>query len=253
MSDPEAVARCMPGAYLDGPPQDGRLKGRIEVKLGPVAASFAGEGTVTPYPSEYRQVIEGRGVDRKGGSRVSGSVDYRLSENPGGAATRVEVVIGYALTGLLAQLGRSGLARDLAQRIGEAFAQNIDARLRRTSGGAAPQIPVERLCPHSFGHDSAPAGASRKGYRLARVTGFTCQRRGTTRLPQQALRICTWSPLPCLRKRSASSRSGTGRPRPTRRRGRPRTRCCSPSTWPSPPRSWAWTGRTSGCTISPAN
>ena len=81
MSDPEAVARCMPGAYLDGPPQDGRLKGRIEVKLGPVAASFAGEGTVTPYPAEYRQVIEGRGVDRKGGSRVSGSVDYRLSEN----------------------------------------------------------------------------------------------------------------------------------------------------------------------------
>jgi carbon-monoxide dehydrogenase small subunit len=140
MSDPEAVARCMPGAYLDGPPQDGRLKGRIEVRLGPVAASFAGDGTVTPYPSEYRQVIEGRGVDRKGGSRVSGSVDYRLSESPGGGATRVEVVIGYALTGLLAQLGRSGLARDLAQRIGEAFAQSIDARLRRTPEGDAPQV-----------------------------------------------------------------------------------------------------------------
>jgi carbon-monoxide dehydrogenase small subunit len=140
MSDPEAVARCMPGAYLDGPPQDGRLKGRIEVRLGPVAASFAGDGTVTPYPSEYRQVIEGRGVDRKGGSRVSGSVDYRLSESPGSGATRVEVVIGYALTGLLAQLGRSGLARDLAQRIGEAFAQSIDARLRRTPEGDAPQV-----------------------------------------------------------------------------------------------------------------
>jgi aerobic carbon-monoxide dehydrogenase small subunit len=52
------------------------------------------------------------------------------------------VVIGYALTGLLAQLGRSGLARDLAQRIGEAFAQGIDARLGQGPGGAAPLVPL---------------------------------------------------------------------------------------------------------------
>jgi carbon-monoxide dehydrogenase small subunit len=148
MSDVEAVASCMPGAHLDGPPQDGKLKGRIEVRLGPVAASFAGEGTVTPYPSEYRQVVEGRGVDRKGGSRVSGSVDYRLSDaadTAGDAATRVDVVIGYALTGLLAQLGRSGLARDLAQRIGEAFAQSIDARLSHAPGLAAPEVRLEAV------------------------------------------------------------------------------------------------------------
>jgi carbon-monoxide dehydrogenase small subunit len=148
MSDVEAVARCMPGAQLDAPPQDGKLKGRIEVRLGPVAARFAGEGTVTPYPSEYRQVVEGRGVDRKGGSRVSGSVDYRLSDTAGtagGAATRVDVVIGYALTGLLAQLGRSGLARDLAQRIGEAFAQSIDARLSHPPGLAAPEVRLNAV------------------------------------------------------------------------------------------------------------
>jgi carbon-monoxide dehydrogenase small subunit len=145
MSDPEAVAVCMPGARLDGPPQDGRLTGRIEVKLGPVAARFAGEGTVTAYPHEYRQVIEGRGADRKGGSRVSGSVDYRLSAcagAAGGEATRVDVAIAYALTGVLAQLGRSGLARDLAGRIGEAFAQNIDARLGQAPGRPAPQVQV---------------------------------------------------------------------------------------------------------------
>jgi carbon-monoxide dehydrogenase small subunit len=148
MSDTEAVARCMPGAHVDGPPQDGKVKGRIEVRLGPVAASFAGEGTVTAYPSQYRQTIEGRGVDRKGGSRVSGSIDYRLSEcagATGGEATRVDVVIVYALTGLLAQLGRSGLARDLAQRIGETFAQTIDARLSQGSGGPAPAVRLHAV------------------------------------------------------------------------------------------------------------
>ena len=46
MADPEAVARCMPGMTLDGPSQDGRLRGRLEIALGPIKASFAGEGTV---------------------------------------------------------------------------------------------------------------------------------------------------------------------------------------------------------------
>jgi carbon-monoxide dehydrogenase small subunit len=148
MSDPEAVALCIPGARLDGPPQDGNVTGRIEVKIGPIGASFAGAGSVEQYPAEYRQVIEGHGADRRSGSRVAGSVDYRLSAcaNPSGSeATRVDVVIGYALTGLLAQIGRSGLARDLAQRIGEAFARNIDARLRAPSGAAAPQAELSAL------------------------------------------------------------------------------------------------------------
>ncbi len=148
MSDPEAVALCMPGARLDGPPQDGGITGRIEVRLGPIVARFAGAGSVRQLADEYRQVIEGHGADRRSGSRVTGSVDYRLSAvagPSGGEATRVDVVIGYALTGLLAQIGRSGLARDLAQRIGEAFAQNIDARLRAPSGAAAPQVRLSAL------------------------------------------------------------------------------------------------------------
>ena len=43
--------------------------------------------------------------------------------------TRVDVVIGYALTGHWPRSVASGLVRDLVRRIGEAFAQNLDARL----------------------------------------------------------------------------------------------------------------------------
>ena len=102
------------------------------MKFGPIAATFAGEGTVASS-RRLRQIIEGRGGDRKSGSRVTGSVDYRLSAvtaEDGNDATRVDIVIGYGLTGLLAQIGRSALARDLARRMGEAFAQNVDAQLR---------------------------------------------------------------------------------------------------------------------------
>ena len=144
MSDVEAVARCMPGLSLDGPPVGDSVSGRLEAKIGPIAASFAGEGTLRQLPAEFRQVVEGRGGDRRSGSRASGSVDYRLSALPGetgGQATRVDVVIGYALTGPLAQIGRAGLVRDLVRRIGEAFAQNLDAQLR----DPAATMPQARL------------------------------------------------------------------------------------------------------------
>jgi carbon-monoxide dehydrogenase small subunit len=118
------------------------LAGRLEAKIGPISASFAGEGTIRQMPADYRRLIEGRGGDRKSGSRASGSVDYRLSALAGEAgrdATRVDVTISYALTGALAQIGRSGLVRDLVRRIGEAFAQNLDAQLRDPAA-AMPEL-----------------------------------------------------------------------------------------------------------------
>jgi carbon-monoxide dehydrogenase small subunit len=147
MSDVEAVAPCMPGLTLDGPPQDGRVTGRLEAKIGPIAASFAGEGSIRRMEAEHRQIVEGRGSDRRSGSRTTGSVDYRLGAidgDGGGEATRVDVVISYALVGPLAQIGRSGLVRDLVRRIGEAFAQNLDARLA-DPGAALPQARLGGL------------------------------------------------------------------------------------------------------------
>ena len=147
MSDVEAVARCMPGLTFDGPPVGDRIVGRLEARIGPVAASFAGEGTLRQLPAEFRQVIEGRGGDRRSGSRATGSVDYRLTAlagEDGGEATRVDVVIGYALTGPLAQIGRAGLVRDLVRRIGEAFAHNLDAQLHDPAS-AMPQAQLGGL------------------------------------------------------------------------------------------------------------
>ena len=141
MSDIERIAPCMPGLVLDGPPQGDKVAGRLEARIGPITASFAGEGTIRQMPAEYRQVVEGRGADRRSGSRATGSVDWRLTPvagETGGEATRVDVVISYALAGALAQIGRSGLVRDVVRRIGETFAQNLDARLGNPAAELAP-------------------------------------------------------------------------------------------------------------------
>jgi aerobic carbon-monoxide dehydrogenase small subunit len=132
MSDVAALARCMPGLALDGPPSGDKVSGRLQASLGPIRASFAGEATLRRFPGDFRQVVTGTGGDPRSGSRASGSVDYRLTtvaDATGREATRVEVIIGYALTGPLAQFGRGGLVRDLVRRIGEALAQNLDAQL----------------------------------------------------------------------------------------------------------------------------
>ena len=142
LSDPEQVAHCMPGMVLDGLPQGGRASGRMKVKFGPIVASFAGEGTFERFDDEYRQLIEGRGSDRRSGSRASGRVEYCLVPTTldGNVATEVRVRISYVLTGPLAQFGRSGLVRDLVARLGEMFAQGVDARVSGSKGTAPVQL-----------------------------------------------------------------------------------------------------------------
>ena len=60
-----------------------------------------------------------------------------------GAATRVDLAIGYTLTGILAQVGRPGLVRDLAARLIAEFAGNLDRRLAGISPDDTVASPVE--------------------------------------------------------------------------------------------------------------
>ncbi|EJW11058.1 Carbon monoxide dehydrogenase small chain [Rhodovulum sp. PH10] len=133
MRDPEKIAPCMPGLVLDGPPENGALAGRMEVKIGPITAGFSGSGSFRRDDDAHAMALEARGNDRKSGSRVSGEISYRLTPAslPDAAeATRVDCTIAYTLQGPLAQFGRSDIVKDLVGRIGEAFAQNVDIRLR---------------------------------------------------------------------------------------------------------------------------
>jgi carbon-monoxide dehydrogenase small subunit len=129
LSDLRAAAAAMPGAELDEGGDGERISGRMSVRLGPIRPSFAGEARVTKDAAARRVEIEGAGRDKRGASTARGRIAYRLSEAEGGAATRVDVVISYKLSGMLAQFGRPDLVRDVVRRLAANFAQNIDARL----------------------------------------------------------------------------------------------------------------------------
>jgi carbon-monoxide dehydrogenase small subunit len=65
-----------------------------------------------------------------------------LTAEQAGAATRVDITVRTLLFGPLAQFGRSAIVNDLAARLTEAFAHNLEQRLEGSSdvdsGAAAP-------------------------------------------------------------------------------------------------------------------
>ena len=136
--DIAAVAACLPGASLTAPPTPERVEGAIRVKIGPIAATFLGAARVERNPADMSGRIVGIGNDRRSRSSTQGEIRYRLV--PTGQGTRVDLSIGYTLTGMLAQVGRPGLVRDLAQRLIAEFAGNLD---RRLSGAPADAAPAE--------------------------------------------------------------------------------------------------------------
>jgi carbon-monoxide dehydrogenase small subunit len=123
------IAACLPGVSLIGAPAPERVEGVIRVKLGPVSANFHGVARVERSRETRSGRIVGIGKDQRSRSSTHGQISYRLVPIEGGAATRVELSIGYTLQGLLAQVARDGLVRDLTQRLIADFARNLDRYL----------------------------------------------------------------------------------------------------------------------------
>jgi carbon-monoxide dehydrogenase small subunit len=138
----EDVAGCLPGASLDRAEVDGVVNGRMRVKVGPISAEFSGVAQITRDEAAHRGTILGSGRDRRSNSTTRGIVVYSVTSDDGGVGSRVDVDVGYTLTGMLAQFGRSGLIQDIASRLTAAFARSLEARL--SAGDDAAAVPALR-------------------------------------------------------------------------------------------------------------
>jgi aerobic carbon-monoxide dehydrogenase small subunit len=126
-ADIRQVAACLRGASLNGVPAPDRIEGAIRVKLGPISANFRGVARIERERDSLSGRIIGTGSDQRSRSSTQGEIRYRLV--PIDQGTRVELAIGYSLTGILAQLARDGLVRDLVGRLTADFARNLDRHL----------------------------------------------------------------------------------------------------------------------------
>ena len=132
--DVPQVAQCMPGAELLADRGNGLYSGRVGVRLGPFTASFEGDAQVTVNAADNSGHVEGKGTDRRGGSRSKLVLDYRLT--PVGGATRVDIKADMQLVGPVAQFGRTGIITETANILIGQFVKNVEAKL--AAPAAAP-------------------------------------------------------------------------------------------------------------------
>ena len=155
LEDVPSVVGCVPGMELVEVRPDGSFVGRMGVRLGPVRANFAGEASFRERDvAQRRAVIEGKGVDKAGGSRASALLTYVVGAAEAGPGSTIAMDVDYTLTGALAQMGRTGILQDVATALTQEFARNLEAKL-------AASVPAAPASDEAAGSTTAsPASAA---------------------------------------------------------------------------------------------
>src|SRR5215472_10727575 len=120
--DVERVAPCMPGATLDSVEGD-EIKGRIKVKVGPIAMTYAGTARFTERDKDAHVItLEASGKETRGAGTASAKVRSMLESQNG--HTHVVVHTTLNVTGRPAQFGR-GVMSEVGGKLIGIFASNL--------------------------------------------------------------------------------------------------------------------------------
>ena len=155
LMDIERIAPCVPGAELTEIVDENTYKGKISVKLGPVALTFNGQTTFEEKDeSGHSAKLKAQGTDAKGRGGAHANVDFGMEPSDGG--TKVLIHTNLQLSGAVAQYGRGvGMVSDLAQQIIGQFADNLEKNViapqasapaeetMQESGPAEPETPQQ--------------------------------------------------------------------------------------------------------------
>ena len=153
LSDPAAVASCIPGTALTKADDKGGYQGTMRVKFGPTVAQFRGEAKLAYDHSARRCSIEGRGIDGRGASRANAT---GIVEASGIDTTVLKVEGNFHVTGPLETFANAGGVH-LARALLAEFAANV-AKLMAAREGEV-ELPGE-TAPLSGGKILSRAAAS---------------------------------------------------------------------------------------------
>jgi hypothetical protein len=131
--DVPRIAPCMPGAELVEIESNRSFRGKVSVRLGPVALAFNGRAVIESVDKDnHKARIKAQGADTKGRGGASAVVDFEVRPTAQGS----EVVINTDLTlsGSVAQYGRgAGVIREVAAQLTREFAQTLQKQLSAES------------------------------------------------------------------------------------------------------------------------
>lgn len=127
LTNPEKVVVCVPGASLTEKVDDDNYKGTVELKFGPVKASYGGLITFTERDAAaHKMTLKGTGTDTKGKGGAEMVMTGTLAQKDSG--TDVDISMEVSITGMLAQFG-SRLINDVSNHVFDQFVNNFKAQL----------------------------------------------------------------------------------------------------------------------------
>jgi len=137
--DIKTVAPCMPGAELSEVVSADTYKGKINVRLGPVALTFAGLVKFDEIDEAHHTArISAQGTDAKGRGGANATSVFRLE--PAGNGSKVLVHTNLNLSGAVAQYGRGvGIIQATSAQLMNQFAKALREKLAQRSALPAAQ------------------------------------------------------------------------------------------------------------------
>ena len=128
LMDVETAARCVPGVVDVAPDGDGRYRGSLKARVGPMSVTLSGTVTVQerePDAARARFLVEAS--DRRVGGGVKTEMLVQLNPTPTGG-TELLIETDTTFMGRLGELGQPVIRRK-AQSTIEEFARNLAREL----------------------------------------------------------------------------------------------------------------------------
>src|SRR5262245_35252238 len=171
LMDIRRIAPCMPGAELTEIVDHKTYKGKIAVRLGPVALAFAGTVAFEELDNAtHRARVKAQGTDSKGRGGANATAAFRLEPAAGGS--KVMVHTDLSLSGAVAQDGRGvGMIQATAGQIITQFANNLKAQLAQAKGSAPAGGPA--ASSSAAGSTAAPSRADAPPPAAKPISGFS--------------------------------------------------------------------------------
>ena len=157
--DIRRIAPCMPGAELTEVVDESTYKGKVAVRLGPVALSFAGTAKFEDMDhAAHKARVKAQGSDVKGRGGASAVVNFALE--PAAEGTKVVIDTDLNLSGSVAQYGRaSGMIQSVAAQIISQFAAALRGEIAKSHAAPAEAAVAPGAAP-AADPQATPAPAS---------------------------------------------------------------------------------------------
>ena len=141
LMDIPRIAPCMPGAELTEIVDPQNFKGKISVRLGPMALTFGGRVAFDSTDEANRTArVKAQGSDAKGRGAANATATFRIE--PAASGSKVLIHTDLTLSGAVAQYGRGvGMIQATAAQLVGQFAGNLRAQLGQERSAPSHDAP----------------------------------------------------------------------------------------------------------------